>query len=48
MVFEFTIGFMDQNCIDSQIWCSQFDCISLRPYCSESGFQYRPIRVTYY
>jgi hypothetical protein len=30
-VFRFTIGFMDQFCINPQIWCSQFDCISLKP-----------------
>ena len=34
---------MDQFCIDSQIWCSQSDCISLGPYFSESSVQNCPI-----
>jgi hypothetical protein len=33
---------MDQFYIDSQIWCSQIDCISLGPYFSESNFQIYP------
>jgi hypothetical protein len=32
MVFNFTTGSMDQNCMDSKLWCSQFGRISLWPF----------------